>query len=72
MRTLSDVVVESDPVRLSCSHCGMVANVDPWLHTTRYGHVPTIRLRGVTFVHNGRGGFEEPDAKAGEQERRRQ
>lgn len=25
-----------------CSQCGMVANGDPWLHESGYGHTPTV------------------------------
>lgn len=31
----------------SCVICGMVANVDPALHTERYGHVPEVIRDGV-------------------------
>lgn len=32
-----------------CVRCGMVANVDPFLHTTRYGHLPEVVRDGVTY-----------------------
>lgn len=33
-----------------CTHCGMLATVDPAFHTSRYGHAPVIRRGGVTFT----------------------
>jgi hypothetical protein len=39
----------ADPVE-TCSTCGMVANLDPSLHTERYGHVPTVIRDGVPHV----------------------
>lgn len=29
--------------REKCTHCGMVANVDPSEHAERYGHTPRVR-----------------------------
>lgn len=43
--------------RLPCSRCGMIANVDPWLHEKRYGHKPTVTVAGVVFRHDGTGVF---------------
>lgn len=43
--------------RIPCSVCGMVANVDPWLHEERYGHSPSIRVDGLVLVHQGDGTF---------------
>lgn len=30
-----------------CARCGMVANLDPWLHTERYGHRPEVIRAGA-------------------------
>lgn len=37
----------SDDGRETCVVCGMVANVDPSLHTERYGHRPEVVRDGV-------------------------
>ena len=33
-----------------CSQCGMLASVDPALHTTRYGHAPRFRRAGRVWT----------------------
>ena len=33
-------------IREICTRCGMVANLDPSLHTERYGHKPEINRDG--------------------------
>jgi hypothetical protein len=43
-----------------CIICGMVANVDPWLHQIRYRHIPMVRRDGLDLIHNGRGAFVMP------------
>lgn len=39
-------LVTPEATREKCIRCGMVANVDPSLHTERYGHVPEV-IRGL-------------------------
>lgn len=34
-------------MRETCTICGMVANVDPSLHTERYGHKPRVIRDGI-------------------------
>ena len=38
-----------DNGRETCVVCGMVANVDPSLHTERYGHAPEVRRDGRRY-----------------------
>lgn len=47
------------PVKLPCLICGMVGNVDPWLHRDRYGHQPEVMIpeRGGRCRHVGDGSF---------------
>ncbi len=33
-------------VAQKCATCGMLATVDPALHTSRYGHAPVVRRFG--------------------------
>lgn len=35
--------------RETCAVCGMVANLDPFLHAQRYGHQPEVVRDGVTY-----------------------
>lgn len=48
-------------MKLECCKCGMIANVDPWLHTERYGHRPVIKWEGKEYPHRGDGYFGLPD-----------
>lgn len=32
-----------------CTYCGMVANIDPFLHMQRYGHRPVVLRDGVEY-----------------------
>lgn len=34
-------------MREECVKCGMIANIDPSLHTERYAHVPEVIRDGV-------------------------
>lgn len=44
-------------MRELCTRCGMVANIDPWLHASRYRHQPTVIRDGKLLIHNRRGAF---------------
>jgi hypothetical protein len=37
-----------------CTHCGMLATVDPAFHAARYRHAPTVSRGGVTFTWSQR------------------
>ncbi|SIH23057.1 Uncharacterised protein [Mycobacteroides abscessus subsp. abscessus] len=43
--------------RETCTLCGMVANLDPWLHAQRYGHEPVVTRGGIAYAHDGAGTF---------------
>jgi hypothetical protein len=38
------------PNREQCVICGMTANIDPSLHTERYGHVPAVFRDGEVWA----------------------
>lgn len=49
---------EADPATIEiCTRCGMVANLDPWTHTERYGHAPEVVRDGIAFRFNSSGRF---------------
>ena len=50
----------------TCARCGMVANLDPWLHAERYGHQPQVWRDGQVLVHNGYGAFTRKGAVMGQ------
>lgn len=43
--------------RETCVICGMIANVDPWLHAERYAHEPEVVRYGRRLRHDGSGTF---------------
>ena len=55
--TMSTATARPSSTREACILCGMVANVDPWLHASRYRHEPQIIRDGRRLVHNRRGAF---------------
>jgi hypothetical protein len=42
----------------TCTICGMLATVDPVLHTSRYGHTPAIREGGRELTWSVKSGWK--------------
>jgi hypothetical protein len=58
--TVAAAVTEDLSQREQCIRCGMVANVVPIEHESRYGHVPAVRRGGQTFDYSPiTGGFTD-------------